>query len=223
MLEQLKQLSPGWQAFCHSQTNQDYFKQLAEFVARERDETTVYPPANEVFSAFQLTPLESVRVVILGQDPYHNEGQAHGLCFSVKKDVKLPPSLKNIYKELHADVGVAPPEHGCLTEWATQGILLLNTVLTVRAHQANSHRKQGWEVFTDSVINHLNQLDRPLVFVLWGKPAQSKLKLIDEARHKVIMSAHPSPLSARNGFFGSKPFSAINDFLGSVGESPINW
>lgn len=223
MLEQIEQLSTGWQDFCRSQTDQGYFDELVEFVRKDRAEATVYPPANEVFSAFQLTPLESVRVVILGQDPYHNDGQAHGLCFSVKKDVKLPPSLKNIYKELESDLGISPADHGCLTSWATQGILLLNTVLTVRAHEANSNRKKGWETFTDAVIQYVNQLDRSIVFVLWGKPAQDKLKLIDNERHKVVMNAHPSPLSARTGFFGSKPFSAINEFLTRNGGTAIDW
>jgi len=196
---------------------------LLQFIAGEREQHPVFPPNEQVFTAFELTPFDEVRVVILGQDPYHDVGQAHGLAFSVLPGVKLPASLRNIFKELQEDLGVPQPANGCLTPWAKQGVLLLNTVLTVRAHQANSHRGQGWEAFTDAVIERLGNRTDPIVFVLWGKPAQAKKKWIDGTRHVVIESAHPSPLSAYNGFFGSKPFSRINQALRESGTSEIDW
>lgn len=197
------------------------FQQLRSFVEQERREHAVFPSPDNVFHAFKRTPLDQVRVLILGQDPYHDLGQAHGLSFSVPPGVKTPPSLRNIFRELRDDLGIEPAEHGCLESWADQGVLLLNTVLTVRAHEPHSHRRRGWEEFTDRVIACVNE--RPSVaFVLWGRPAQQKSQLIDN-RHLVIESAHPSPLSARRGFFGSRPFSKINSFLIQNGVQPIDW
>ena len=218
-----KHLPSDWLIACQSEVEADYFRELDEFVSRERAAETVFPPESDVFNALRLTELDNIRVLILGQDPYHDDGQAHGLCFSVKQGVKPPPSLVNIFKELNSDVGCEIPSHGCLDAWAKQGVLLLNTVLTVRAHQANSHRNQGWEKFTDAVIRLVSQREQTTVFVLWGKPAQKKLKLIDTQRHTVIESAHPSPLSAFRGFFGSRPFSQINETLQAAGEPPIKW
>ncbi|MBM83113.1 MAG: uracil-DNA glycosylase [Planctomycetaceae bacterium] len=217
------QLPTDWRELCHEEINADYFRELTEFVQVERAAETIFPPDCDVFNAFRQTPIDQTRVLILGQDPYHDDGQAHGLCFSVRSGVKPPPSLVNIFKELHTDIGCSIPSHGCLDHWAAQGVLLLNTVLTVRAHQANSHRGQGWEKFTDAVIGKLSQRERRMVFVLWGKPAQKKHKLIDDAKHVVIESAHPSPLSAFRGFFGSRPFSQINDALTGFGEPCIDW
>ena len=205
------------------QLSKDYFYDLQEFVAAERAAHEVYPTDEHVFAAFEATPYESVRVLLLGQDPYHGEGQAHGLCFSVLPGVKLPPSLRNIYKELEADVGASRPEDGYLMSWAEQGVLMLNTVLTVRANEANSHRKQGWEKFTDAVIRAVSDKEQPVVFVLWGNPAQKKRSLIDLDRHFVVESVHPSPLSASRGFFGSRPFSQVNEHLQRLGSSPIDW
>ena len=215
---------PGcWERWCCEQFAEPYFSDLVDFVAAERKAGDVFPPAEDVFNAFRYTPLDEVRVVILGQDPYHDNDQAHGLCFSVRPEIKPPPSLVNIYKELHSDLDLPIPSHGCLTSWAKQGILMLNTVLTVRAHEANSHRKQGWEVFTDAVIRRVNEKTDSVVFVLWGKPAQTKRGLIDESRHSVIESAHPSPLSARRGFIASRPFSSINELLRDGGFDEIDW
>ena len=183
----------------------------------------IFPPADDIFNAFHLTPFEQVKVVILGQDSYHNDGQAHGLCFSVKPDVEIPPSLVNIYKELHDDLGCEIPNHGYLTKWAGQGVLMLNTVLTVRAHQANSHRGIGWEQFTDAVIKILNEQDRPIVFILWGSPAQKKKTMLTNPNHLILEAPHPSPLSSYRGFFGSKPFSKTNLFLQEKGLDPIDW
>ncbi|MDG1896642.1 MAG: uracil-DNA glycosylase [Fuerstiella sp.] len=197
------------------------FRALQQFVSRERDAGPVFPPADDVFAALTMTPLRRVRVLILGQDPYHDNGQAHGLSFSVRHDIKVPPSLRNIYKELESDLRIPAAKHGCLESWAQQGVLLLNTVLTVRAHEPNSHRKRGWEEFTTRVIEHVNELPS-VAFVLWGKPAQKKATLIHE-RHLLIQSSHPSPLSARRGFIGSRPFSQINDFLQSNDQPPIDW
>ncbi len=217
----ISELPVCWQAALQSEFEAPYFESLRSFVSGERETATVFPPATDVFNALKLAPLENVRVLILGQDPYHDDNQAHGLSFSVHRGIKVPPSLRNIYKELTSDLGVAPVAHGHLESWARQGVLLLNTVLTVRAHEANSHQNRGWETFTTKVIECVNQ--RPSVaFVLWGKPAQKKSPLID-ARHLLIESAHPSPLSARRGFFGSKPFSKINEFLEAGGEVPIDW
>ena len=183
----------------------------------------IFPPADDIFNAFALTPLHEVKVVILGQDPYHGEGQAHGLCFSVKPDVEIPPSLVNIYKELQDDCGCEIPNNGYLTKWAKQGVLLLNTVLTVRAHQANSHRGIGWEEFTDAAILVLNEQDRPMVFILWGRPAQMKKSMLTNPNHLIIESPHPSPLSAYRGFFGSRPFSRTNKYLKEHGLKEIDW
>jgi uracil-DNA glycosylase len=219
-------LPPSWSPVLGAELQAPYFRKLEAFVAAERETQQVFPPADEVFAAFEHTPFERVRVLIVGQDPYHDDGQAHGLCFSVRRGVKLPPSLRNIYKELQADVGVAPPKHGELTAWADRGVMLLNTVLTVRAHAANSHRKKGWETFTDRVIEVLAEREDPLVFVLWGKPAQQKIRLIEAHSrngHAIVCAAHPSPLSAKSGFFGSKPFSQVNEALRGWGQAPIDW
>jgi uracil-DNA glycosylase len=216
-------ISNSWQPVLATEFKQPYFQKLQDFITTERQTQTVFPPAADVFSAFNLTPYEHVKVLILGQDPYHDDNQAHGLCFSVKPGVKTPPSLVNIYKELHTDIGFNIPKHGYLVNWAEQGILMLNAVLTVRAHTPNSHKDKGWETFTDAVISKVNEKTDPVIFVLWGAYAQKKLKLIDTTKHFVIQSAHPSPLSARNGFFGSKPFSKINTALESFGQPVINW
>ena len=207
----------------HSELQQPYFAELVEFLQAESTTQTVLPAAEHVYAALEATPRAQVKVLVLGQDPYHNLGQAHGLCFSVQPGVKLPPSLRNIYRELENDLGIAPAPHGCLTSWARQGILMLNTVLTVRAHQANSHRKRGWETFTDAVIRAVDQLAHRVVFVLWGAPAQKKQSLISNTRHVVLSSPHPSPLSARRGFFGSQPFSKINQALRETNQSEIDW
>jgi len=213
----------SWQAVLGEETEKPYFTRLREFVEAERAAHQVFPPADDVFAALRLTPYERARVLILGQDPYHDDNQAHGLAFSVRPGIKPPPSLVNMFKELHDDVGARIPNNGYLVPWAEQGVLLLNAVLTVRAHEPNSHKGKGWETFTDAVIRVVNAKDGPVVFVLWGGYAQKKLALIDAARHTVIQSAHPSPLSARNGFFGSRPFSAINAALTARGALPIDW
>lgn len=200
-----------------------YYKTLYEFVKNEYNTKQVFPPADDIFNAFHLTPFSKVKVVILGQDPYHEPGQAHGLCFSVKPGVDAPPSLVNIYKELADDLGCYTPNNGYLEKWARQGVLMLNTVLTVQAHRANSHRGQGWEEFTDAAIRALNGQDRPIVFILWGKPAQSKKSMLNNLNHLILEAPHPSPLSAYRGFFGSKPFSKTNAFLKERGEEPIDW
>jgi uracil-DNA glycosylase len=196
---------------------------LQQFVRDERKKYTVFPPDKDVFAALHLTPYEKVSVLILGQDPYHDDGQAHGLCFSVRPEVAIPPSLQNIYKELRDDLGCTIPNNGCLTPWAEQGVLLLNAVLTVRAHQANSHQGKGWENFTDAIIRAVNDKPDRVVFVLWGAYARKKAPLIDTSRHSIIQSAHPSPLSASNGFFGSRPFSKINAALHTAGKPEIDW
>lgn len=217
------ELPINWQTVLAEELAQSNFIQLQEFLAEERKAYSIYPSEQDVFSAFELTPYEKVNVLLLGQDPYHGKNQAHGLCFSVKPGIKPPPSLKNIFKELKADIGCEIPNHGYLVNWAKQGILMLNAVLTVRAGMANSHKNKGWETFTDAVINKVNQKPDPVIFVLWGGYAQKKLKLIDTTRHLVIKSAHPSPLSARHGFFGSKPFSSINKTLKSWDKPEIDW
>lgn len=217
-------LPDSWEAALAGEVKKPYFKQLAAYVDGERAAHQVFPPEEDVFNAFKLTPYEQVEVLLLGQDPYHDDGQAHGLCFSVRPGVAVPPSLVNMYKEAVEDVpGFQTPKHGCLTAWAKQGVLLLNAVLTVRAHQPNSHKGQGWETFTDAVIKKVNEKTDPVVFVLWGGYAQKKEKLIDAKRHVVIKSAHPSPLSARAGFFGSKPYSKINAALKAAGRREIDW
>lgn len=200
-----------------------YYRRLFEKVREEYRTQVIFPPSEDLFNAFHLTPLKQVKVVILGQDPYHNVGQAHGLCFSVRKGVQVPPSLVNIYQELQEDLGCNIPNHGCLEKWAKQGVLLLNTVLTVRAHQANSHRGIGWEEFTDAAIRVLNAQERPMVFLLWGSPAQRKEIMLDNPAHLVLKAPHPSPLSAYRGFFGCRHFSATNRFLEEHGEDPIDW
>ncbi len=200
-----------------------YYKELYQKVQEEYNTRLIFPPAEDIFNAFDFTPLSEVKVVILGQDPYHGDGQAHGLCFSVKPEVDTPPSLVNIYKELQSDVGCYVPNNGYLEKWAKQGVLLLNTVLTVRAHQANSHRGIGWEQFTDAAIRALNEQDRPIVFLLWGKPAQTKKSMLHNSKHLILTAPHPSPLSAHRGFFGCKHFSQTNAFLKEHGLEPIDW
>lgn len=212
-----------WLPVLDKEFKKPYYRELYNFVKNEYNTRVVYPPADELFSAFHFTPLSKVKVVILGQDPYHEPGEAHGLCFSVKPGVKIPPSLVNIYKELHDDLGCKIPNNGYLEKWARQGVLLLNTVLTVRAHQAFSHKEKGWETFTDAVIEQLNLIDRPIVFILWGSPAQKKCSMLNNPKHLILKSVHPSPLSAYRGFFGSKPFSKTNDFLVQNGLDPIDW
>jgi uracil-DNA glycosylase len=215
-------ISSSWKSILAAEFEKPYFQTLQDFISTERQTQTIFPAEADVFAAFELTPYENVRVLLLGQDPYHDDNQAHGLCFSVNPGIKIPPSLANIYKELKTDLDLTIPNNGYLLPWAQQGILMLNAVLTVRAHTPNSHKDKGWETFTDAVISQVNQKTDPVVFVLWGGYAQKKLKLIDTSRHLVIQSAHPSPLSARNGFFGSKPFSAINTALKSRGTE-IDW
>lgn len=216
-------INNDWLAELEVEFHKPYYKELYDFVLNEYNTTQVFPPADDIFNAFHLTPLSKVKVVIIGQDPYHNVGQAHGLCFSVKPDVGIPPSLVNIYKELHDDLGCRIPNNGYLVKWAEQGVLMLNTVLTVRAHMANSHKGKGWEKFTDAAITALNKQDRPIVFILWGRPAQMKEKMLNNPNHLILKAPHPSPLSAFNGFFGSKPFSQTNRFLEQHGETPIDW
>lgn len=212
-----------WLAPLSPEFKKAYYADLFRFVNNEYATQRVFPPAEDIFNAFHLTPLNEVRVVIIGQDPYHNEGQAHGLCFSVKPDVDIPPSLVNIYQELHDDLGCFIPNNGYLTKWAKQGVLMLNTVLTVRAHQANSHRGKGWEEFTDAAIRILNEQDRPIVFLLWGSPAQKKAQMLNNPKHLVLKAPHPSPLSAYRGFFGCRHFSQTNAFLAKNGLTPIDW
>lgn len=200
-----------------------YYKELYNKVIDEYSRYQIFPPADDIFNAFHFTPLSEVKVVILGQDPYHNVGQAHGLCFSVKPDVEIPPSLVNIYKELHDDLGCYIPDNGYLTKWAKQGVMMLNTVLTVRAHQANSHHDIGWEKFTDAAICALNEIDRPIVYMLWGSPAQRKSAMLNNPKHLILKAPHPSPLSAYRGFFGCRHFSQANEFLVKNGLTPIDW
>jgi uracil-DNA glycosylase len=212
-----------WREALAGERQQPYFLALQRFVAEERRQYTVFPPEPDVFNALRHTEYSQVNVVILGQDPYHEYNQAHGLAFSVRPGVATPPSLVNIFRELRDDLGCKIPNNGYLVPWAEQGVLLLNTVLTVRAHEANSHRGKGWETFTDKVISVVNDKKDPVVFVLWGAPARKKAALIDATRHRIVQSAHPSPLSAANGFFGSRPFSAINTALRRAGKPEINW
>ena len=212
-----------WDELLKDEFGSEYYLKLRQFLKHEYFTRTVYPPMNDIFNALKYTPYEKVKAVILGQDPYHEKGQAHGLSFSVCKGVKIPPSLVNIYKELNDDLGVKIPEHGDLTSWAKQGVLLLNATLTVREGMANSHRDIGWSIFTDDVIKALDKSDNPIVFILWGANARAKKQYVTNKNHMIIESAHPSPLSAYNGFFGSKPFSRTNNFLISKGVEPINW
>lgn len=219
----MSMITGDWKTALAPEFSKPYYAKLFKFVTEEYQTKQIFPPSKDIFNAFHLTPLKEVKVVILGQDPYHNDGQAHGLCFSVKQDVEIPPSLVNIYKELHDDLGCYFPNNGYLVKWAEQGVLLLNTVLTVRAHAAFSHRNMGWEEFTDAAIRVLDKEDRPMVFILWGKPAQMKKAMLHNDKHLILEAPHPSPLSAFRGFFGSKPFSQTNAYLVSNGLTPIDW
>ncbi len=212
-----------WDALLADEIKKDYYLRLREFLKQEYSTRRIYPPMNDIFNALRRTSYSDVKAVILGQDPYHGAGQAHGMCFSVKKGTPPPPSLQNIFKELKSDLGIDPPNHGELTAWADSGVLLLNTVLTVREGLANSHRGMGWEQFTDRIIELLNQREKPMVFLLWGGNARSKARLITNPNHLVLQCAHPSPLSAYNGFFGCRHFSKTNEFLEQHGIAPINW
>lgn len=219
----MSQISNDWLGALNSEFKKDYYKKLYNFVLDEYRTRTIYPPADDIFNAFHFTPLSNVKVVILGQDPYHNVNQAHGLSFSVKPGEDIPPSLQNIYKELNTDLGCYIPNNGFLEKWAREGVLLLNNVLTVRAHQANSHQGKGWEQFTDAVIEAVNKEDRPIVFMLWGRPAQMKASMLNNPKHLILKAPHPSPLSAYRGFFGCSHFSKANDFLQKNGIEPIDW
>lgn len=216
-------LTGDWEKSLSSEFKKPYYGKLYKKVLEEYAENVVFPASTDIFNAFSFTPLEQVKVVILGQDPYHGDGQAHGLCFSVKPSVETPPSLVNIYKELQSDLGCYIPNNGFLEKWARQGVLLLNTVLTVRAHQANSHRGIGWEEFTDAAIRVLNEQDRPIVYLLWGRPAQMKKSLLTNPKHLILEAPHPSPLSAYRGFFGCRHFSKTNRFLKNHGMQEIDW
>ncbi|MED0658718.1 uracil-DNA glycosylase [Bacillus smithii] len=218
-----KILSNDWAPLLEEEFEKEYYLRLREFLKKEYQTKIVYPDMYDIFNALHFTPYKNVKVVLLGQDPYHGPNQAHGLSFSVKPNVPIPPSLKNIFQELHDDLGCYIPDNGCLIPWARQGVLLLNTVLTVRQGEAHSHRGKGWEQFTDRVISLINNREKPAVFILWGRPAQSKLPLIDQTKHFIIRSPHPSPLSANRGFFGSRPFSKANRFLREIGETEIDW
>jgi uracil-DNA glycosylase len=217
------QARTDWNPILRAEFAKPYWPELQAFVTAERAGHTIYPPHDEVFAALHLTPYAETRVLILGQDPYHGPRQAHGLCFSVRRGVAIPPSLANIHRELHDDLGIPPPDHGNLEAWAVQGVLLLNTTLTVRAGQAASHQGKGWETFTDEVIRRVSAKDHPVVFILWGSHARRKKALIDISRHTIIESAHPSPLSAHQGFFGSRPFSRTNAALSAAGLDRIDW
>lgn len=212
-----------WDEVLGSEFEKEYYKRLMKFLEEERQDNTIYPPEEDVFNALKFSPYNNTKVVILGQDPYHEPGQAHGLCFSVNKGVKIPPSLVNIYKEMQNDMGIIQPNHGYLADWAYQGVLLLNTVLTVRRGEANSHKGKGWEKFTDRIVELLNQREKPMVFILWGANAKSKQSLITNKDHMILSGAHPSPLSAFNGFFGGGYFSKANRFLELTGQEPIGW
>jgi uracil-DNA glycosylase len=218
----VESLPESWRKVLAQEVDKPYFAELTEFVAAERAEHQVFPPENEVFAALEATPYEDVKVLVVGQDPYHDDGQAHGMCFSVRPGVRVPPSLRNIYKELGTDLGLKVPDNGYLMPWARQGVLLLNTVLTVRAHEPASHKGRGWETFTDAIIRSVSGRERGVVFVLWGGHAKKKLKLIDTTRHVVVQGAHPSPLSAK-AFFGSRPFSQVDAALKEMGHDPIDW
>lgn len=216
-------ISNDWLAPLTGEFKKPYYAALYRKVVEEYQTTQVFPEADDIFNAFNLTPLSQVKAVILGQDPYHGDGQAHGLCFSVKPGIDAPPSLMNIYKELQEDIGCYIPDNGYLEKWAKQGVLMLNTVLTVRAHQAFSHRGIGWEEFTDAAIRILNEQDRPIVFLLWGSPARAKKSMLNNPKHLILETVHPSPLSAYRGFFGCRHFSKTNEFLTAHGETPIDW
>ncbi len=216
-------ITNDWAEKLKPEFSKPYYRDLYNRVRDEYSRYQIFPPADDIFNAFHFTPLSEVKVVILGQDPYHNVGQAHGLCFSVKPDVEIPPSLVNIYKELNEDLGCRIPNNGYLTKWAKQGVMMLNTVLTVRAHQANSHHDIGWEQFTDAAIRILNEVDRPIVYMLWGSPAQRKASMLNNPKHLILKAPHPSPLSAYRGFFGCRHFSQANAFLQENGLEPIDW
>lgn len=213
----------GWRDIIGAETERPYYKDLQAFIVQERAAHTVFPPDADVFNALEYTPYEEVKVFLLGQDPYHDDGQAHGLAFSVQPGIKPPPSLVNIFKELKSDIGCRVPNNGYLVPWAKQGVLLLNAVLTVQAHQPNSHKGRGWEQFTDAVIRAVGEKTDPVVFLLWGAYAQKKIDLIDTARHTILKAPHPSPLSAKRGFFGSRPFSQANAALNAAGRGTIDW
>jgi len=218
----IPEIPASWRKHLKGEREKPYFKELEKFVAAEQEKYTIYPPADKIFTALRLTSYEDTRVLLLGQDPYINKGQAHGLAFSVEdKRAQIPPSLRNIYKELKDDVGIPPPNHANLTDWAKQGILMLNVVLTVREGQSNSHKNKGWETFTDEIIRVVNEKEETVVFVLWGKPAQKKIPLIDAERHVIVQGAHPSPLA--RGFLGSRPFSQINEALKKANRGEIDW
>lgn len=220
----MSMIDNDWLSCVQGEFKKPYYRELYQFVRQEYNTHVIYPPADDIFNAFHFTPLSKVKVLILGQDPYHGEHQAHGLCFSVLPDQpEIPPSLQNIYKELETDVGCYIPNNGYLKKWADQGVLLLNTVLTVRAHQAGSHQGKGWEQFTDAIIEAVNAQDRPIVYLLWGKPAQSKIPMLTNPKHLILKAPHPSPLSAYRGFFGCRHFSQTNEFLKSHGIEPIDW
>ncbi|MDR9397509.1 MAG: uracil-DNA glycosylase [Salibacter sp.] len=217
------QIEPSWLEVLKNEFEKDYFKSIKEQLIEDKKKYTIYPPGSLIFQAFNQTPFDKTKIVILGQDPYHGYGQAHGMCFSVQKGVAIPPSLKNIYQELKKDLGIEPPNHGHLMSWAKEGVFLLNAFLTVRAKSPASHRKIGWEKFTDQVIKSLSDHRENLVFILWGNFAKQKQEFINTDKHCVITSPHPSPFSANNGFFGSKPFSRANEYLQSNGIEPVNW
>ncbi len=212
-----------WETWLKQEQEQAYYQELMQFLDQEYQEKQIFPPRTELFSAFQYCDMDQIKVVILGQDPYHEKNQAHGLAFSVRKGIKIPPSLRNIYKELHDDLNIAMPSHGCLIDWAKQGVFMLNAVLSVQEGKAGSHHNKGWETFTDHVIQTVNEQCESVVFVLWGAPAQRKQSLIDSNKHAVLCAPHPSPLSAYRGFFGSKPFSQINDYRKAHQREEINW
>ncbi|SES18529.1 uracil-DNA glycosylase [Salipaludibacillus aurantiacus] len=216
-------LKNDWKEVLDEEFNKTYYLELREFLKKEYTYETVYPPMDDIYNALHCIPYEDVKAVIIGQDPYHGAGQAHGLSFSVQPGVKVPPSLKNIYKELHEDLGHPVPEHGFLQKWAEEGVLLLNNVLTVRAGKPQSHKGQGWEKLTDKVIKKLNEREQPVVFILWGKHAQVKGELVTNSHHCIIQSPHPSPFSARRGFIGSRPFSRTNEFLRKTGQTEVDW
>jgi uracil-DNA glycosylase len=216
-------IEDSWKSLMSEEFNAEYFASLKEFLVKEKKQYKIYPEGSKIFEAFNRTAVSKVKVIIIGQDPYHGDGQAHGLCFSVQKGIKLPPSLRNIYKELNSDIGIKTPAHGDLSKWADNGVLLINSILTVRANQASSHKNKGWENFTNAVIKNISNQQNNCVFILWGNFAQQKKKLIDEKKHLIIESVHPSPLSAYGGFFGSQPFSKTNNWLISKGIKPIDW
>lgn len=216
-------ITNDWAAALAPEYKKDYYRKLFDFIGREYATHEIFPPGDDIFNAFHLTPLKDVKCVIIGQDPYHNTGQAHGLCFSVKPEVEIPPSLVNIYKELHDDLGCYVPNNGYLVKWAKQGVLMLNAVLTVRAHQAASHQGKGWEDFTDAAIRIINEQDRPIVFLLWGGFAQKKAAMLNNPKHLILKAPHPSPLSVYRGFFGCKHFSQANAYLEKNGIAPIDW